>query len=87
MLVFHFFWYFSGQSAGFKNKIRSWDQAIKVEQRQYYNTDSYSEPCQTSKMECFSSCKLLTNLAKRFILDAWHGSKYSSAIYISYSNH
>ena len=43
---------------------------------------TYSEPCQTSKMELFAKIvngKLLTPFAKGFILDVWQGSEYASA--------
>ena len=46
------------------------------------NSEVYSEPCQTSKMELFAkkvnSFVSLTSFAKRFIQDVWQGSKYIS---------
>ena len=38
-------------------------------------TVAYSEPCQTSKMECFA--KMMEFLRKRSILDVWQGPKYA----------
>ena len=46
------------------------------------NSEVYSEPCQTSKMESFakilSNYKLLSIFAKYSILDVSHGSEYAS---------
>ena len=46
----------------------------------------YSEPCQTSKMECFAKIvnglKLLIIFAKRSVLDVWQGSKYTSTVFL-----
>ena len=47
------------------------------------NTESYAEPCQASKMECFvkmlNGFWPLTLFGKHFILDVWQGSEYDSA--------
>ena len=44
--------------------------------------EAYSEPCQISKMECFSKivkgCLSLTIFAKCSILDVWQGSEYAT---------
>ena len=37
----------------------------------------YSEPCQTSKMECFNSFQVLNIFAKHSILDIWQGFEYT----------
>ena len=46
------------------------------------DSDAYSEPYQTFKMERFAKIvngeKSLTISAKRTILDVWHGSEYPS---------
>ena len=46
------------------------------------NTERYSEPCQTSKLELFAnivkSFQSLTNFVKLSILGAWRGSEYAS---------
>ena len=45
-------------------------------------TEAYSEPCQTSKIESFAKIvngfMPLTIFAKRSILDVWQGSEYAS---------
>ena len=44
----------------------------------------YSEPSQTSKMKRFvkilADSKPLISFAKRVIVDAWHGSEYTSGL-------
>ena len=49
-----------------------------------YVTETYSEPCQTSKMECFEKIvndfQLLIIFEKCLILDVGHGSKPVSAL-------
>ena len=46
--------------------------------------ESYSEPCQTSKMKCFpkrvNGQKPLSIFTKHSILDAWQGSAYDSVL-------
>ena len=50
----------------------------------YLDTDMYSKPCQTSKMEQFAkavnSFQPLTIFTKRSISDVWQGSEYVSDI-------
>ena len=54
--------------------------------KHYFNlfpkSEAYSEPSETSKMECFeekvNSFEPLTSFAKRSILYIWQGSKYAS---------
>ena len=54
---------------------------LELQQNNLSNPDVYSEPCQTSKMECLvNSYNLLTILEKQSILDAWQSSEYASAI-------
>ena len=57
---------------------------LEPQQNNFSNSQAYSEPCQTSKMECFeevvNSWKLLTYFAKLSILDVWQGSEYTSVI-------
>ena len=47
-------------------------------------TEAYSEPCQTSKMQCFAKIviaeKALTIFPKNSILDIWQGSEYASVL-------
>ena len=47
-----------------------------------YVIKAYSEPCQTSKIKCMAKIvkdfKPLSIFTKRFILDIWQGSEYSS---------
>ena len=48
------------------------------------NSEAYSEPCQTSKVEIFAKivngfCQL-TIFSKRSILDVWQGSEYASGM-------
>ena len=48
------------------------------------NKETYSEPCQTSKMELYVKIveggRPLANFAKSFILDVWQGSEYASRV-------
>ena len=49
-----------------------------------HNTETYSEPCQTSKMEFFAEIgngwKPLTSFTRNSILDLYQGSEYVSVI-------
>ena len=49
-----------------------------------HNTETYSEPCQISKMELFAQIgnglKLLTSFTRSSIFDVYHGSEYASVI-------
>ena len=43
--------------------------------------EAYSEPCQTSQMECFTKIiNYLTIFAERSILDVWQGSEHASVV-------
>ena len=60
---------------------------LKPRQNNLSDPEAYSEPCQTSKMDCFVkiviSLNLLTFFVRHSILDVWQGSKYASVIYTS----
>ena len=61
-----------------------WGYFAKIINSFYAPTKTYSEPCQSLKMQCFSKIvnvnrqKPPTILAKRFILDVCHVSEYAS---------